>query len=279
MTVLWILELLGDTLYTRKVIELRKMSKPDQEAVMWPWVNHMARTCQDYTGLGIGWGDDAKKRYGSYRYECVTFTGFVKEQLAYPVRGKMEDRKLRIPFSGEVRADLRAVTKETTPSGNIRFTAERSENGHADRFWALALAVQAAGTAAGRPWAASRGARQSQQILKGLLGEKFDTLPNDISRAWMKEHAAGPAFARFIEGKIPGEFPVAVLQTSVQAARKLDTQTIWLSQETLQGFSGDLTMDDYRQLPALIDNDAAVAKQYRATLAGNKLTAFKKVKN
>jgi len=167
LTVLWILELLGDTLYTRKVIELRKMSKPDQEAVMWPWVNHMARTCQDYTGLGIGWGDDAKKRYGEYRYECVTFTSFVKEQLAYPVRGKMEDHKLRIPFSGEVRADLRAVTKETTPSGNIRFTAERSENGHADRFWALALAVQAAGTAAGPAWAGSRGQRQSKQLLEG----------------------------------------------------------------------------------------------------------------
>ena len=156
LTVLWILERLGDTLYTRKVIELRNMSKPDQEAVMWPWVNHMARTCQDYTGLGIGWGDDAKKRYGEYRYECVTFTGFVKEQLAYPVRGKMEDRKPRIPFSGEIRADLRAVTKETTPSGNIRFSAERSENGHADRFWALALAIQAAGTATGNTWGGSK---------------------------------------------------------------------------------------------------------------------------
>lgn len=145
LTVLWILELLGDVLYTRKVIELRNMSKPDQEKVLWPWVNWMNRTCQDYSGLGIGWGDDAQKRYGQYRYENITFSGKVKEFLAYPVRGNMEDRKLRIPFASEVRADLRAVTKETTPAGNIRFTAERSENGHADRFWALALAIHAAG--------------------------------------------------------------------------------------------------------------------------------------
>ncbi|QOX79804.1 hypothetical protein FY034_12975 [Trichlorobacter lovleyi] len=145
LTVLWVLELLGDVLYTRKVIELRNMAKPDQEAILWPWVNWMARTCQDYTGLGIGWGDDAKKRYGEYRYENVTFSAHVKETLAYPVRGKMEDKKLRIPYKPEVRADLRAVTKETTPAGNIRFTAERSENGHADRFWALALAIHAAG--------------------------------------------------------------------------------------------------------------------------------------
>lgn len=145
LTVLWVLELLGDVLYTRKVIELRNMSKPDQEKVLWPWVNWMMRTCQDYSGLGIGWGDDAQKRYGEHRYENITFSSKVKEFLAYPVRGKMEDGKLRIPFAPEVRADLRAVTKETTPTGNIRFTAERSENGHADRFWALGLAIHAAG--------------------------------------------------------------------------------------------------------------------------------------
>lgn len=145
LTVLWVLELLGDVLYTRKVIELRNMSKPDQEKVLWPWLDYMIRTCQDYTGLGIGWGDDAQKRYGEYRYENVTFSAHVKEALAYPVRGKMEDKKLRIPYKPEVRADLRAVTKETTAAGNIRFTAERSENGHADRFWALALAIHAAG--------------------------------------------------------------------------------------------------------------------------------------
>lgn len=146
LTVLWVLELLGDVLYTRMVVELKNMSKPDQEAVLWPIMANMDRTCLDYTGLGIGWGDDAQRQFGESRVELVTFTPRVKEALAYPVRGKMEDKKLRIPYRREIRADLRAVTKETTAAGNIRFTAERSENGHADRFWALALAVEAAGT-------------------------------------------------------------------------------------------------------------------------------------
>ncbi len=130
LTVLWILELAGDVLYTRKIITLKNMSKPDQEKVLWPWLALLDRCCIDYTGLGIGWGDDAKKQFGEYRMECVTFTSHVKEALAYPVRGKMEDKKLRIPYDHHVRADLRAVTKETTAAGNIRFTAERSENGH-----------------------------------------------------------------------------------------------------------------------------------------------------
>jgi phage FluMu gp28-like protein len=148
LTVLWVLELLGDVLYTRQIVELRNMSKPDQEKVLWPIMANMSRTCLDYTGLGIGWGDDAVRKFGEYRVECVTFNSRVKEELAYPVRGRMEDKKLRIPFKPEIRADLRAVTKETTAAGNIRFTAERSENGHADRFWALALAIHAAGTGA-----------------------------------------------------------------------------------------------------------------------------------
>jgi phage FluMu gp28-like protein len=156
LTVLWVLELLGDTLYTRKVIELKNMSKPDQEKVIWPWMKLCDRTCLDYTGIGIGWGDDAQRQLGEYRVECVTFTGRVKEALAYPVRGRMEDKRLRIPYKPEIRADLRAVTKETTAAGNIRFTAERSENGHADRFWSLALAIHAAGTDSGPVWGGSR---------------------------------------------------------------------------------------------------------------------------
>jgi phage FluMu gp28-like protein len=144
LTVLWVLELLGDVFYTRMIVELRNMPKPDQEAILWPIMEMLDRTCLDATGLGIGWADDAQRRMGSTRAEAVTFTPAVKEALAYPVRGAMEDRKLRIPQRPEIRADLRAVTKTVTAAGNIRFTAERSENGHADRFWALALAIHAA---------------------------------------------------------------------------------------------------------------------------------------
>ncbi|HSW38574.1 MAG TPA: terminase family protein [Acidobacteriota bacterium] len=161
LTVLWVLELLGDTLYTRKVIDLKKMAKPDQEKVLWPWMPLFERACFDYTGLGIGWGDDAQRAFGEYKIELVTFTPHVKEALAYPVRGKMEDKKLRIPYNPVIRADLRAVTKETTAAGNIRFTAERSENGHADRFWALALAIMAASTPRGPIEFESTGVRQT----------------------------------------------------------------------------------------------------------------------
>lgn len=152
LTVLWVVEKLGDVLYTRHIETLKNMSKPDQEKVLWPWIERCSRTCIDYTGLGIGWGDDAQARFGTYRVENVTFTARVKEALAYPVRGAMEDRKLRIPYDPKIRADLRAVTKQTTAAGNIRFTAERTPDGHSDRFWALALAIHAGATSGGGAW-------------------------------------------------------------------------------------------------------------------------------
>ena len=146
LTVLWLLEKLGDTLYTRAVVCLQNMRKSEQEKVLWPIIAKCDRVCFDYTGLGIGWGDDAQDKFGTYRVECVTFSSRVKEALAYPVRSAMEDRQLRIPYDKHIRADLRSVTKQTTAAGNVRFTAERTPDGHADRFWALALAIEAANT-------------------------------------------------------------------------------------------------------------------------------------
>lgn len=145
LTVLWVVERLGDVLYTRHVEAMQNMRKSEQEKIIWPWINRCNRSCFDATGLGIGWADDAQDKFGAYAVEAVSFTTAVKEALAYPVRSKIEDRRIRIPYSPAIRADLRSVTKQVTAAGNIRFTAERTPDGHADHFWALALAIHAAG--------------------------------------------------------------------------------------------------------------------------------------
>lgn len=89
-----------------------------------------------------------------------------------------------------------------------------------------------------------------------VLSDKFETLPNDISRAWMKEHVAGPAFARFIEGKIAGDFPVAVLQPADMEALGAHTQTVWFSQRSLLDHLDkhpDIGLSDYRRIPQILD--------------------------
>lgn len=148
LTVLWVAELLGDVLYTRHVERLQNMRKSDQERIIWPWIKKCERVCIDATGLGIGWTDDAQDKFGAHRVEGVTFTPRIKEALAYPIRSRMEDRRVRIPYDPAIRADLRQVIKQVTSTGNVRFAAERTVDGHADHFWALGLAIQAASSPA-----------------------------------------------------------------------------------------------------------------------------------
>jgi len=173
LTVLWVVEQLGDVLYTRHVEVMEKMRKSAQEKILWPWFEICDRVCIDATGLGIGWTDDAQDKFGARRIEGVNFSGPVKEALAYPLRGALEDRKLRIPEDPLIRADLRKVQKVTTAAGNIRFVAESTPDGHADRFWAVALAVHATETAAGPVNVASRAAPARASVssqLSGYLG-------------------------------------------------------------------------------------------------------------
>ena len=165
LTVLWVVEQLGDVLYTRHVECLEKMRKSAQEAILWPWFEICDRVCIDATGLGIGWTDDAQDQFGESRVEGVTFTAQVKEALAYAAKGDMEDRKVRIPEDPHIRADFRKLQKVTTAAGNIRFVAESDNNGHADRFWALALARMAASNPAAPIEFMSGGPRESSSNL------------------------------------------------------------------------------------------------------------------
>lgn len=60
------------------------------------------------------------------------------------VKRAFEERTIRIPDHRDVRADINSVKRFVTPAGNIRFDAEHTDRGHADRFWALAMVVNAA---------------------------------------------------------------------------------------------------------------------------------------
>lgn len=148
LTVIWIVEKIGGVYFTRRVIELQNKRFAVQEAELWPLLRlpNVQRCCIDATGIGRQLAERAHERFG-YKVEEVQFTAPLKEQLAFPLRAAMEERNVRIPRDNQaLMADLRAIKKETTAAGNIRFAADRGKNGHADRFWALALALHAGQT-------------------------------------------------------------------------------------------------------------------------------------
>ena len=78
--------------------------------------------------------------------EGVLMAGPRRLDAAAALRQAVEDRRLRIPADDDLRRDLHAVRTEAGLTGAPRLMAEHSgTDGHADRFWALALACATAG--------------------------------------------------------------------------------------------------------------------------------------
>ncbi len=146
LTVIWVLEKVGDVFWTREVIPMKKAKFAAQDAELDRVFDtyRVRRCCMDETGLGMKPVEDAQARHGQYKVEGITFTNLVKQHLANLGKEAFEDKTTRIPASKEIRNSHHAVRKLQTVAGNPRFDADRTEVGHADEFWAHMLALHAA---------------------------------------------------------------------------------------------------------------------------------------
>lgn len=147
--VIWVLELVDGQLVTREVIAEKRISFARQDELLDEVMRRyrVVRVAIDQTGMGEKPVEDAIRRYGSSRVEGVLFTAPRKLDLAAGLKEAMQDRKVLIPAGDKVlRADLHAIRSRIGPTGIRRLVADSDTDGHADRFWALALAVGASGT-------------------------------------------------------------------------------------------------------------------------------------
>jgi phage FluMu gp28-like protein len=142
---LWVLKKVGDVFVTRMIRVLENTTFSAQEDLLNAVMANrsLKRLCIDETGIGMQLAERMRHRWG-HRVEPVTFSAPVKAELAMPLKRLFEDRLVRVPADGDVREDLHKVRKTVTAAGNVRFDAARDDEGHADRFWALALAYHAA---------------------------------------------------------------------------------------------------------------------------------------
>ena len=147
LTVIAVLEEVGDVLWLRELLELRATSFAAQLAELDRVMRQykVVRAALDQTGLGEMPVQEAQRRHGTYRIEGVLFSATRKLDMATALKTRMEDRRLRLPVgNAELRADLHSVQAKAAPSGATRLWADRADGSHADRFWALALAVSSA---------------------------------------------------------------------------------------------------------------------------------------
>lgn len=146
--VAWVMERVGDVLWTREISVLRRATFAEQDAEidrLWK-TYRVARMTVDQTGMGEKTVEDYQRWYGRSKVEGVLFNPSTKQGMAMLGKAAFEARSLRIPDAPEVRDDLYKLKRSVTAAGSIRFDAERDEAGHADRAWACFLALNAAST-------------------------------------------------------------------------------------------------------------------------------------
>ena len=155
--VAWALELVGDVAWTREIAERRGATFAAQDATLDEMVGRyrVSRVAMDQTGMGEKPVEDAQRRYGTSRVEGVQMSNARRLDLATALKQRFEDRTIRIPRGDRaLRADLHAVKKVAGPTGHPRLEVdgdgEASGGGHADRFWAAALAAGACAGGAAR---------------------------------------------------------------------------------------------------------------------------------
>jgi len=141
-----------DVFTTQGVLVLQDTPLPEQEAMLARILNQrgVRRMCLDATGMGMHMGELLTKQFGSHRFESINFSSSLKSQLAGGVKAFAERGLLRIPTDEAIVNDWHSMSRLVTAGGHVRFDADRSSGGHADRFWAAALGLHAAGTRTGR---------------------------------------------------------------------------------------------------------------------------------
>lgn len=147
--VIWVMELVDGVLITREIIAERRITFALQDELLDDVMRRyrVARVAMDQTGMGEKPVEDAKRRHGEARVDGVLFSAASKLELATVLKENFQDRTLLIPAGDpKLRADLHAISSVTGPTGIRRLVADGESDGHADRFWAGALAASAANT-------------------------------------------------------------------------------------------------------------------------------------
>lgn len=112
-----------------------------QRALIQDWIarHPLEQVVIDRTGLGWQLAEELAAAHPGLVIPRA-FTAPAKERMALNLLRLAEAKRLSIPRDPSLMAELHAVRRIPTATG-IRYDAPRDASGHADRFWALALAL------------------------------------------------------------------------------------------------------------------------------------------
>jgi len=94
----------------------------------------------DATGLGMMLAENLAREFNHVRQ--ITFTADAKEKMVLNLKKLMQTGKFVMPDDAFIISSFRAIKRKYTEGNILKFESERNaEIGHADLFWAIALAL------------------------------------------------------------------------------------------------------------------------------------------
>src|SRR6266702_1282132 len=122
LSVVWFSELVGDITWTRAILVMEKTPTPDQVDCVARIMPRVHRLCIDRTGMGLPIFETMDRRFPG-KVEGISFSTATKETMAATAKGRMEERRCRLPNDQAVWKSFRSVRRSTTSLGQIRFDA------------------------------------------------------------------------------------------------------------------------------------------------------------
>jgi phage FluMu gp28-like protein len=143
--VIYAIGLKGDKKISLAEIEMRDTPFREQENTLFAIIKGLSpvRCCIDQTGMGEPLCERFQREFGEDRVEGVPFTNETKEILASNVKRGLENLEFLLPNSQAFHLQIHSIKRTPTLVNRFRYDAERTDKGHADSFWAWALAYHA----------------------------------------------------------------------------------------------------------------------------------------
>lgn len=154
--------------------EMRDAKFDEQKKVFRKLMDNLPiyRCCLDRTGIGTQLAEEMNDIYKE-RVEGYLFTQQSKEILCMSVKTSLERLEFEIENDRDFHSQIHSIKRTPTAGGGFRYDAERDDKGHADSYWAWALANMAATVQNSKPnFYAEYARKKSQQVIQSSLETK-----------------------------------------------------------------------------------------------------------
>lgn len=196
LSVAWVFELVGETLWLRERIEMHKTAFAEQYDAVSDAVRRYRtiRLALDQTGMGEAVTEEMVSRHGSLA-EGVILSGPKRLELGTLIKDRFERGLIKIVADPAVRKDLRAIKKTAGATGAPRLVEDG--NVHPDIFWAIALACGAAAETVVEYGYETASAGSGG---RDLWGARFGTIGDDDQDGWGDDDLSADTLSDWASG-------------------------------------------------------------------------------